>query len=327
MTRPAFARIAFSRLLLAASLAFGVSAAIAAELPAQLKPAAYVDGDVIRLGDLWDNLGDKANVVIAAAPQPGKRITLESRWLMAAANGHGIDWRPSSVFEKAIVERAGQTVDVAVIERELREALTLEGAPMNSRVELMGRNALQIVVAAGMPATVGVRDVVYDQRMNRFSATVEVPAGSPAATRVKVGGHVYASARIPVLTHTMGRGELITEKDVQWQDVREEQVRRDIIANPKGLIGMEPRYQLRAFAPVRTAEVQRPLMVNRNSSVTMTYRTPFMTLTTQGKALEDGSAGDTIRILNIHSKQTVEARIEGPGLVSVSVGGSRQLAN
>lgn len=320
-------RSALSRIILAAALAFGAASAAASELPVQLKPAAYVEGDVIRLGDLWENLGDKADVVIAAAPQPGKRITLESRWLLSAAMGHGIDWRPANVFEKAVVERAGQTVDINLIESELREALALEGAPMNSRVELMGRNALQIVVAAGTPATVGVRDVTYDQRMNRFTATVEVPAGSPAATRIKVGGHVYTTARIPVLTHTMGRGELITEKDVQWQDVREEQVRRDIIATPKALIGMEPRYQLRALAPIRTAEVQRPLMINRNSSVTMTYRTPFMTLTTQGKALEDGSAGDTIRIINVQSKQTVEARVEGPGLVSVAMGGSRLLAN
>jgi flagella basal body P-ring formation protein FlgA len=312
-------------LLLAATLAF--SAADASELPAQLKSSAYVEADVIRLGDIWENLGDKAAVAIASAPQPGKRVTLDARWLLAVAHANGVEWRPANVFEKSVVERAGHTVDINLVETELREALVMEGAPMNARVELLNRNGLQIVVPAGTPATVGLRDVVYDKRMNRFSAVVEVPAGSPAAPRVKVGGHVFTTARIPVLVRAMGRGDIITEGDIQWQDVREEQVRRDIVTSTKALIGMEPRYQLRAGTPVRTAEVSRPVAVARNSTVTMVLRTPFMTLTSMGKALEDGSTGDTIRITNVQTKHTVEARVDGPGMVSVAHNGPRNLAN
>ncbi len=313
--------------LMVAAALLGGAPASAAQLPALLKTSIVVDGDVIRLGDLWDNIGDKAETPLANAPQPGKRITLEPRWLSAVAQSYGIDWRPASMFERAVVERTGQTVDIRAIETELREALALEGAPAGASVEVSNRQALQIVVPTGTAATVAVREVAYDARKNRFSAVIEAPAGAPNAARVKITGTVFASARVPVLTHAMGHGDVITERDIEWIDVREEIVRRDVATSVRQLVGQEPRYQVRAGVPVRTAEIQKPVVVSKNSSVTMIVRTKFMTLTAQGRAVEDGSTGDIIRVVNAQSKQTVDAKVDGPGQVSVMPGGLRALAN
>jgi flagella basal body P-ring formation protein FlgA len=326
MTR-SFARASLAVLAVAASMALGSAAGWAESLPPQLKPSAKIEGDVIRLGDIWDNIGDKAETPLANAPQPGKRITLENRWLAAVAQSYGIDWRPANAFERSVVERAGQNVDMRAIETEIREALRLEGAPVNASVEISNRTSLVMVIPAGVTPSIGVRDVIYDQRMNRFSAVVEVPAGSPTASRVKVMGNVFASARIPVLARPMARGDTITEADIQWVDVREEVIRRDVVTATRQLIGQEPRYQLRAGAPVRTAEIQKPVVVAKNSSVTMMMRSKFMTLTAQGRASEDGSTGDVIRVTNIQSKQTVDAKVEGPGQVSVIPGSMRAMAN
>ena len=134
-------------------------------------------------------------------------------------------------------------------------------------------------------------------------------------------------ARLPVLTHTVNRGDVISEKDVQWMEVREENVRRDIAIDPRELVGMEPRFQVKAGVPVRTSELQRPLMVTRNSAVTMVLRTPFMTLTAQAQAIEDGGRGDIVKVTNLQTKQIVEAKVEGPGTVSVAAGGARVLSN
>lgn len=309
---------------LALAAAFGTGQAT--ELPPQLKTSIVLTGDAITLGDIWDNIGDKASTPLANAPAPGKRITLETRWLAAVAQSYGIDWRPSSPFERAVAERAGQSVDIRAIETELREALALEGAPKNATIEISNRQQLHIVIPATATPTVAVKDLAYDPRMNRFQAVVESPAGAPNSIRFKVVGNVFASARIPVLAHPMGRGEVISEADIQWVDVREEVVRRDIVTNPRLLIGQEPRYQLRAGAPIRTVEVQKPVVVGKNSSVTIVLRSKFMTLTAQGRAVEDGSVGDVIRVTNVQSKQTVDAKVEGPGQVSVMPGGLRNLA-
>lgn len=317
---------AMKRFLLATMIAFAAPA-FASGLPAELKPQAVIEGDLVRLGDLWDNLGTKADTVVAPAPQPGKRVTADARWLTAVAQSYGIAWQPANQFDRIVIERAGRAVDPQLIETELREALTLEGVRGPFEMDINNRGALNLMVPGSAPASVAVRDLAWDPRTNRFAATVEVPAGAPNATRQRIQGRVFATTRLPVLARTVNRGEAIRESDIQWQDVREDAVRNGVVTDAAALVGMEPRFTVRAGMPVRSGDLQRPLLVTRNANVTIAMKTPFMTLTTQGRASEDGGKGDVIRVTNLQSKRTIEAVVEGPGIVSVIPGGARQLAN
>lgn len=317
------------RLLLASALFLAATgAALAGSLPATLRPAASIEGETVRLGDLWDDLGDKADVVIAPAPQPGKRVTADARWLSAVAQNHGVNWRPANAFESIVIERAAQVIDVKLVESELREALAAEGVPAPFDLDISNRTALNMMVPTGNgPVGVAVRDVVWDNRTARFTATVEAPAGAPNAQRQRISGHVFTTARVPVLNRPMTRGDVITERDIEWIEARAEAVRRDIVTDVRQLVGQEPRLQLRSGAPVRVGDLQRPVLVPRNSTVTMTIKTPYMKLTAQGRAVEEGGKGDVIRVTNLSSKRVVEAVVEGPGTVVVVPNGAVALAN
>ena len=312
------------RLLLAAFFAFGFAAPAFAELPATLKTNAVIEADTVRLGDLWDNLGPKGDTVIANAPQPGKRITADARWLAAVAQNYGVSWQPASAFDRIVIERAGQMVDVKLVETELKEALALEGVPAPFDFEISNRSALSITIPAGDgPAGVAVRDVMWDSRTSRFTANVEAPAGSPNAVRQRITGRVFTVTRIPVLNRAMSRGDVITERDIEWLDSRADAVRRDMVSDPRQLIGFEPRTQLRQGVPLRANDVQRPVLVQRNSTVTIAVKTPFMTLTTQGRASEDGGKGDLVRVTNLQTKRVVEGIVDGPGSITVAMNGAR----
>jgi flagellar basal body P-ring formation protein FlgA len=41
-------------------------------------------------------------------------------------------------------------------------------------------------------------------------------------------------------------------------------------------------------------------------------------LTMRGKALESGAEGDTVNVLNIQSKRTVQGTVSGPGRVTLA---------
>ncbi|MCR6631174.1 MAG: flagellar basal body P-ring formation chaperone FlgA [Magnetospirillum sp.] len=317
------------RLLLAAAFVLAATgAALADTLPVSLKATAAIEGDTVKLGDLWDNLGAQAETPIAPAPQPGKRITADARWLLAVAQNYGVNWQPATAFDRIVIERAGQTVDARLIESELREALNMEGVPGPFDFEITNRTALNMVVPTGAgPVGVAVRDLIWDSRTGRFSATVEAPAGVPTAQRQRVNGHVFSIARIPVLNRTIGRGDVITEGDIEWIEARAEAVRRDVVTDARQLVGQEPRLQVRQGAPVRLSDVRRPVLVPRNSTVTMVVKTPFMTLTAQGRASEEGGKGDVIHVTNLHSKRVVEAVVDGPGSVTVTPNGAVALAN
>ncbi|GAN00253.1 hypothetical protein U91I_03918 [alpha proteobacterium U9-1i] len=53
--------------------------------------------------------------------------------------------------------------------------------------------------------------------------------------------------------------------------------------------------------------------VRRGEAVTLVYAVPGMTLTMRARALEDGGVGESVRLQNISSNQTIDAVVTGPG--------------
>ncbi len=314
-----------TRLLLPLALAFSLVAP-SAYAGALLRPNVVVDGEVVKLGDLFDNVGAKADVAIARSPAPGRRATLDADWLQRVANMNGVDWHAQNVFEQAVVERSGVAVTHDQIEAELLSALAGQGVAEGSQIELANR-ATQIIIPVGAPLQIGVRDLFYDSRYKRFTATVEVPANSPSATRVRVTGRVFQTVDVPVLIRQVNRGDVINARDITWTKMREDAIRRDVVTDSSQLLGMTPRQLVRGGQMISTSDLQKPIAVARGALVTMVLRHGAMSLSAQGHAVEQGSVGDIIRVTNSHSNLTVEGKIEGTNMVSVSLNGTAALAN
>jgi hypothetical protein len=86
---------------------------------------------------------------------------------------------------------------------------------------------------------------------------------------------------------------------------------------------MPPQLAPEAKATTRPATVETDVvLVERGSGVTVNARTGGIRITTSGKALEAGKAGDTVAVELADSKQRVLARVTGPQTVEVSVGGA-----
>jgi flagellar basal body P-ring formation protein FlgA len=308
---------------LALVLALASQSALAEAL---LRPNVVVDGDLVTLGDLFDNVGDKAGVAVARAPLPGKRVAVDADWLQRVATMNGVDWRPRSAFDQAIVERSGVTVGHEQIEGELLKALAAEGIPQHAEIELANRGA-QMTVPVGVALDIGVRDLYYDSRYKRFTATIEMPANAPDATRMRVSGRVFATVDVPVLAHSLSRNEVVAAHDLVWARMRQDTLRRDIITDVDQIIGMEPRQSLRSGQMLSSSDLQKPVAVARGALVTMVLRYGAMSLSSQGRAIEQGSVGDVIRITNTRSNLTVEGKVEAPNMVSVQLNGVTALAN
>jgi flagella basal body P-ring formation protein FlgA len=313
--------------LLALVAAAWVLPARADDLPPQLRSGSTIVGDTITLGNLWQNLGDKAGIAIAAAPQPGERVTLDARWLaMVAAQNH-LNWQPSNAFTHITVERAGQTVSPAAITAALRTALIGQGMTKGADIRVDDASDLAVTIPEDDAPIVGIQDLSYDPNSHAFTATVEVPAGSPSAVRMRISGRTYAVARVPELIQATGRGDVITARDLRWVSVREDTLNQDVATDPSQIVGMEPRYLIRAGIPLRLSDLRRPTLVRRDALVTIVLRTPYMTLTAQGKAISSGGKGDVIQVTNLQSHKLVEATIVSAGTVVVSPHAMTTLTN
>ena len=83
-------------------------------------------------------------------------------------------------------------------------------------------------------------------------------------------------------------------------------------------VGMQARRQLRAGQALRTADLAKPDLVQRDQNVTLIYETAGLYLTVRGKALESGTEGDAVNVMNLQSKRTVSGTVIGRGQVAIT---------
>ena len=219
-----------------------------------------------------------------------------------------------------MVERESQAITRAEIEDSIYDALISQGAERSMSVELSNR-LLRLYVASGSLATVGVEDVAYEPRTGRFTAIVVAPARDPRATRTRVTGRLIKITEVPVLNRRMLRNEVITKGDIKWIKVRGDRLRRGTITDSNELIGMAVKRGAKSGMPLQTGAIQRPILVAKGSLVTIILKAPKMILTVQGKALDNGADGDTVRITNTQSNKVIEAEVTGMGKVAVLLTG------
>ncbi len=300
----------------AADKATAAQAKAAAADTVMLREAIAVNSKVVRLGDLFTGVGDKADIAVAYAPEPGKRAIFDARWLFRVARAYQLDWRPLSLQDQVVVERESLMVTREEIEDHIRAALIERGVDPAIQVELTNR-MMRIYLPGTATSTIGVEDVAYETRTGRFAAVVAAPAGEPTATRVRVTGKVHKVSEVPVPARRLAPNDVITANDVKFVSMRDDRVPRDAVTNADDLIGMAAKRSLRPGVPVQSIAVQQPILVPKGSLVTIVLQAPRMTLTAQGKALENGTEGETIRVANSRSKKTIEAEVAGPGRVVV----------
>ncbi len=283
-----------------------------------LREYAEVNSKQVRLGDLFINAGKKADAIVAYAPKPGDRAVFDANWLYRVARAFKLEWRPMSIKEQIVVIRKSVVIGREEIEDAILSALLARGVSEDMSVELSNR-MMRIYVASDKSATIEAEDVIFDRLTGRFTAILVAPAGSTSAQRIRVSGYMFKTAEAPVLVNQVAAGDIIKKDDIKWIRTRARRLQKDVILDANDLIGKTPRRGrgLGPGTPVRKSEVRRPVLVPKGSLVTIMLRSPGMVLTSQGKALENGSTGDTIRVANTRSKTVIDATVTGSGRVSV----------
>jgi hypothetical protein len=72
-----------------------------------------------------------------------------------------------------------------------------------------------------------------------------------------------------------------------------------------------------ASAPPRTSDEPQPLLVKNRDLVRLRVRIGAFEVTARGEALQDGRAGQSIRVRNVDSNKVVTGRIAGTRVVDV----------
>ncbi len=281
-----------------------------------LKEHVVIKANVIRIGDLFSNAGEKATVPIAYAPAPGQRLVLDVNWLYRAASAYKLNWKPFTHNQHAVVVRDSITFKQDAIKARIREALMNQGINKADEIEL-GDRLYNIHAPNEFGTKLDVEEIAFDKKSGRFTATLSITSSKPGTIRRVLGGWVRKMTSVPVLARRISTYDVIKQHDIKMVPVRSNRVQEETIVNAKYLIGKSPSRTLTPGAPLRRKDVRPPLLVTKGSLVTMILQGKFMRLTARGRALESGSKDDVIRIRNSKSNKKIEAVVIGPGKVSI----------
>jgi flagella basal body P-ring formation protein FlgA len=307
-------------LIPAAVAATGGAPPPAAALAIVLRPVVTVSGPIVRLGDVFLNAGAAAEKPLIYAPEPGRRLSLDMRWLYRVARAHGLDWQPATAMDQVTVERESMVVGRDELEERIFAELAGRGIDTGNLQLELAHGAAEVHLPADRSASLTIEDVAFDPRRGHFAAVFAVAGDQGAAQRTKVAGRLIETAEVPVLSRRFAPDEVIREPDVVWTTMPAHSLPKNAILSPEHLVGRAPRRSLAGGAPVRAGEVRPPVVVEKGDLVTLILTSGPMTLTARGRALEDGAQGAAIRVSNVRSRATLEAIVTGPGQVRVGPG-------
>ncbi len=195
------------------------------------------------------------------------------------------------------------------LEEAIHEALIPEGAPADGAVAILGRAPTGL---GGDGLDIARKE--YDEATGAFAVRIRLASGRILALQ----GKIEEGVDLPVLARQIGAGEVVTADDIAFRRVAASRVQRGALVEADRIIGFSARRRLNEGAPLRTADLQKPIVVRKGDAVTMIYRMPGIELTARGRALGDGGLGDTVQVVNVQSYKNIDAIVAGSGAVTVS---------
>jgi len=286
-----------------------------------LRASVIVSGDLVRIGDVIDNAGSSAQIAIYRAPDLGTTGSLPTEQVLSALRAHqviGVDTRDLRAIS---VTRLARSLEARDIELAVARALEHRGG-LGDAANLslsFDRDVGDLKLDSSNTGAMAVVSARFEPRNSRFDVSFEIANDNIAApTKLRFTGTAIETVEAAVLTRNVERNEVLKSSDVVFERRPRAEIGGDA-AGRGGAVGMQARKQLRAGQALKTADLAKPDLVTRDQNVTLTYESTGLYLTIRGKALEGGTEGDVVNVLNLQSKRTVSGVVTGRGQVSVSV--------
>ena len=307
-------------LLMICTFPFETAANDAAELqalPVVLKERVSVTDAHIRLGDLFSGLDEKKDSkIVAPAPALGKEAILTAEWLNKLAETNGIGWKAADAKASVTVRRKAAEISKEEITRVIVKELTAQGMPESAELTFRkGDFPVLVPVKSGWRLEPVSSD--YTPNRQHFEAKLKLIVDDEAKTEIAFAGKAKVFIQIPVAARDLKAGQIITPDDILTKRVPQESVRGNDPAGKEDLIGKEIKKSVRSGQPVTLNDVRAQVMVAKGKIVTLNFSKGGIMLSTQGKALENGGLGDTVRVMNTQSKSVVQGTVTGPETVSI----------
>lgn len=282
-----------------------------------LKPEVTINRYAVKLSDLFSGVPAEIDRDIAQAPPPCRPAVYTEAVLNKLADTYRLDWQTEGSADHAIVTAACTRITEDMIRDAVVAKVKADGNTKDRSFEIsFDTHSLEIDLPADQKADFRLENFTYDVGAKHFRTDLTAQTMRGPYT-LPITGHVSVKRSVPILARRLEGGTTIAAGDLDWIQVPEERVTADVVTESSQLVGRELRRDTSEGDIIRSRDIIPPRLVTRGSLVTMRIATPFITVTAQGKAEQDGGQGDTVRVINTQSNRVVEGTVTGPGVIEI----------
>lgn len=288
--------------------------------PPLLREQIVVPSGIVTLGHLFENAGDVADRAVFRAPDLGDEGVISAARVQKAAARHGLNWQNLGGIKTVSVMRDSKRVNTEEQMVVIRKALAARTGAFDSETfdvkfeDDMGPIHLELTSRA-RPI---VKSLKYNSRSGQFRAVLGMDAPNTGVKDRIVRGRALETVLLNVPKQPIQVGATIQEDDLKILRLPKAQMRKGYATELGDILGQSVKRKLVAGRPIRLSDLEEPKLVRKNNIVDLLFERRGLSLKAEGRALEDGSLGDTIKVMNTHSRKTVVATVVGSGVVSVT---------
>jgi flagellar basal body P-ring formation protein FlgA len=277
------------------------------------RPSATVTGRTIRLGDVAlvetadPRLATQLEAVeIGAAPLRGHARTVSAAYARVRIRQIGVDVNRLDLHGPATVEvtRPEQKVAGAAIQKAACEAIEAAN---------LGATALVSMTPVDLrlpPGTVELKPEALQPLVGTSgSLAVRVLVDGREEARVPISFRLQRMSPVVVASRDLPVGHLVTVDDVRTEE-RAAVPGRPVMSDLSLAVGQQVSVPIVSGSAIAPRMLRLPVLVKRGERIRLVCRAPGFVISAMGEALQDGAAGQTIRIRNLGSLREVTALVE-----------------
>lgn len=286
-----------------------------------LKTEAYVKGPTVHLSDIADITGVNAeqlgSIEIGAAAAPGASKRIDSALLKMRLNGAGAQSvevaGPASVLTKTL------SLDVSkeMLTEDLRSYIQTQLPWQDAETSIDITNEPEgCVVPEGKVAVRWMPSGQY-RWVGQGSFRGDIEVDGKVKKTVFAQANVEAFADILVYAQDVPRGKVIASTDLRFERRALSQQRGATEQDLDAVVGMVSRDNVVMGEPVSRKTLIAKQLIKRNQIVSVESRKGGLLIRSRAQSLDNGGAGDTVRLTNPESKAEFQGQVREDGVVVV----------
>jgi len=292
-----------------------------------IKEESTVQGDKVRLGDIATfspsedaRAGRLKGVEVCSAPYPGSQTRLNTHFLdykigYAVGNDDSVRLKKPATL---LIKRTAQYIDTKELEDIFKKHILSHSSWSRDkivfdRINTPGRMALPEGKLRWQVWERGNSDYI-----GNVFLTVDFRVNGQRVRKVALSGRISIIQEVVKATRKIRSGEVISKVDLTL--VNESNTGRQLknaLTRIEEALGKKATRNIQEGRRVTRAMIEDPPMVKKGKRVIIKAMNQSMQISTLGKGLEDGKAGDQVKVMNISSGREILATVMGPGVVQV----------